>query len=239
MKLSREEKQLIKAPLSRKDAVLSLLRNAIMDGRLEAGSRLDQNEIAASFGVSRMPVREALKQLELEGLVAVYPYRGVEVASLKAEELDDLFAIRIALERQAVGEAARKLKPRQIARLRTVLLTMDDLVENRTDDDEWMQLNHEFHSIINAACGRPRLLALIDQYRANVDRYVRSYLRLHGRQQSQDEHWDLLEACAEGRSAAAQKAIERHLKTTAEALVAALSEAQSVPKPRAAARATG
>jgi DNA-binding GntR family transcriptional regulator len=238
VKLTREERQRIKTPVSRKDVVLSLLRGAIMDGRLAAGARLDQNEIAASFGVSRMPVREALKQLELEGLVAVYPYRGVEVASLEASQIEELFAIRIALERLAVGQAVRNLKPRQLTRLRSILTTMDGLVEECSGDDKWMQLNQEFHGILNGACGWPRLIALIDQHRTNVDRYIRSYLTLYGRRQSQGEHWELLEACAKGHSAAAQKVIERHLNNTAEALVAALGEASPPDKPRTSPRAS-
>ncbi len=82
MRLTPEEQQLVTMPISRKDAVLRLLRNAIIDGRLPAGARLDQNELASRLGVSRMPVREALKQLETEKLVVVFPYRGVEVARL-------------------------------------------------------------------------------------------------------------------------------------------------------------
>jgi DNA-binding GntR family transcriptional regulator len=222
MKLTRQERELMKAPLSRKDAVLSLLRGAIMDGRLAAGEKLDQNEIADSFGVSRTPVREALKQLEIEGLVAVYPYRGVVVSSLDADELEELFEIRIALEKAAVAGAAGKLSTRQVARLRSVLRDMDAIVDDPQSDDEWMQLNHEFHKIINDACGRPRLIALIDQYRGNVQRYVRTYLKIFGREQSQREHWELFDACAEGRVQLAQKVIERHLRNTARALQAAL-----------------
>jgi len=236
VKLTQEERQLIKQPASRKDVVVSLLRNAIRDGRLAAGSRLDQNEIAASFGVSRMPVREALKQLELEGLVAVFPYRGVEVARLESAQIDELFAIRIALEKLAVERAVANLKPRQIVRLRGILATMDQLVDTDDDDERWMRLNHSFHSIINEACCWPRLIALIDQHRDNVDRYVRSYLRLYGRQQSQSEHWELLEACASGNAAAAQEVIARHLANTARTLADALRATPDVPQEEMAAQ---
>lgn len=229
MKLTQEERQLINAPASRKDVVLALLRNAIKDGRLAAGSRLDQNEIAATFGVSRMPVREALKQLELEGLVAVFPYRGVEVARLENAQIDELFAIRIALERLAVARSVDNLKPRQVARLRGILATMDQLVDAVDGDEQWMRLNQSFHSIINEASCMPRLIALIDQHRDNVDRYVRSYLHLHGRQQSQCEHWELLEACASANAGAAQDVIERHLANTARALADAI-QASSAPQ---------
>jgi len=231
VKLTQDERQLIKAPSSRKDVVVSLLRNAIRDGRLAAGSRLDQNEIAASLGVSRMPVREALKQLELEGLVAVYPYRGVEVARLEHAQIDELFAIRIALEKLAVERAVTNLKPRQFVRLRGILATMDQLVDSADDDERWMRLNNSFHATINEACCWPRLIALIEQHRDNVDRYVRSYLRLSGRQQPQSEHWELLEACVSENAAAAQEVIGRHLANTARALADALNTADDVAPP--------
>lgn len=233
MKLTHDERQLIEAPASRKDVVLSLLRSAISDGRLAAGMRLDQNEIAATLGVSRMPVREALKQLQLEGLVAFYPYRGVEVARLESAQIEELFAIRIALEKLAVERAVRNLKPRQIARLRNILAAMDKLIDAQDDDDRWMRLNQDFHSIINEASCWPQLIALIEQHRSNVDRYVRSYLKLHGRQQSQSEHWELLEACTSENAEAAQEIIARHLANTARALAAAIQasapEAAAVP----------
>jgi DNA-binding GntR family transcriptional regulator len=105
IELSQEEARLISQPMSRKDIVLGLIRSAIVDGRLPAGIKLDQNEIAATLGVSRMPVREALKQLQAEGLVVVYPYRGVEVARLDPADIREMFAIRGSLERLAVGKA--------------------------------------------------------------------------------------------------------------------------------------
>lgn len=78
MRFREQDRQLV----SRKQVVMRAIRDAILDGRLEAGSRLNQDEIAAELGVSRMPVREALKDLEAEGLVTFYPYRGVEVTEL-------------------------------------------------------------------------------------------------------------------------------------------------------------
>ena len=225
MKLTRDEQQLIKTPVSRKDAVLRLLRNAIVDGRLQPGVRLDQNEIAANLGVSRMPVREALKQLEVEGLVRVYPYRGVEVASLDFAAIEELFGIRIALERLAVGRAVSNLGSAHLSRMRKILTAMDDHVQIVEDDDPWMRLNHEFHSIVNEASGWPRLVENIEQFRGNVERYVRCYLTLRGREKPQAEHWELLEACTMRQACVAQDIIERHLRNTAKALTEALADA--------------
>jgi DNA-binding GntR family transcriptional regulator len=230
MRLTAEEQKLIGTPLSRKDAVLQLLKAAIVDGRLPPGEKLDQNDIAAQLGVSRMPVREALKQLESEGFVTVYPYRGVEVSRLEPSEIVEMFGIRIALETLAVGRAVAGLKPSHLARMRKILGTMDNLVAGPSEGDGWMGLNHEFHSIVNEASGWPRLVENIDQFRGNVERYVRCYLAFRGREQSQGEHWELLAACEKRDPAAAQDVIRRHLDNTAGALVAALAHSPDAPQ---------
>jgi DNA-binding GntR family transcriptional regulator len=221
IKFTAEEQGLMNQ-VSRKDTVLHLLRSAIVDGRLPAGTRLDQNELAAELGVSRMPVREALKQLETERLVVVYPYRGVEVSRLEPDTILEMFEIRIALERLAVSRAAATMTPSHFSRLRAVLTEMDQHLTPSPDGDPWMNLNQSFHGIMNEATGWPHLVESINQYRSNVERYVRYYFALRGREQSQTEHWELLNACEKRDVAAAQKVIELHLRNTAGTLVEAI-----------------
>ncbi|WP_181706788.1 GntR family transcriptional regulator [Chthonobacter rhizosphaerae] len=235
MDLTEAERSAVRS-VSRKDAVLAVLRAGIIDGRLGPGARLDQNEIAQSLGVSRMPVREALKQLETEGLVVVYPYRGVEVARLDPEAITELFGIRIALERLAVSRAAVNLTAPHLKAMQAILKKMDRSVTLGGVDDPWMRQNREFHTIINEASDWPRLVETIDQFRSNVERYVRYYLRTRGREQSQLEHWQLYEACARRDSAAAAAMIEQHLQNTADALIGAIGAGEAAPalKPSAA-----
>jgi DNA-binding GntR family transcriptional regulator len=220
--LTDSEARLVNQPMSRKDVVLTLLRAAIIDGRLKGGQRLDQNEIAASFNVSRMPVREALKQLELEGLVVVYPYRGVEVAGLDVDEVPQLFAIRGALERLAVGRATEALDASDFAALRDILFEMDNLVGLEGAAEQWSDLNRRFHERINGACGWPRLLDAIATYRDKVDRYVRLYFSMRGRVQSQKDHWGLLRALEQRDRATAEDMIEAHSNATAKLLLDAI-----------------
>jgi len=228
MRLTPEEQQLVTMPISRKDAVLRLLRNAIIDGRLPAGARLDQNELAARLGVSRMPVREALKQLETEKLVVVFPYRGVEVARLDPATIVEMFEIRVALERLAAGRAVEHLSAADVQAMRETLQAMDVLLAGPQEPARWMELNQRFHTTINAAPGWPHLVETIDQYRANVERYVRYYLSAGGLARSQTEHWELLAACEAHDAARAQDVIERHLRNTATALIEAISLSESV-----------
>jgi len=227
LQLSDDEMRLVTQPSSRKDIVLGLIRAAIIDGRLPAGSKLDQNEIAATLGVSRMPVREALKQLQAEGLVVVYPYRGVEVAALDTGDIREMFAIRGTLERLAVGKALENLGPADFRKMHEILQAMDALVGHEGRGDEWTMLNRDFHAGINYACGWPRLLETIDQFRGNVERYVRLYISVRGREQSQREHWALLEACENNDVARAQAVIEAHSRNTAEYLIKAIETADA------------
>ncbi|WP_082653303.1 GntR family transcriptional regulator [Aureimonas sp. AU22] len=222
MRLSDAEQGLVET-VSRKDAVLRILRGAITDGRLAPGERLDQNELAERFGVSRMPVREALKQLQVEGLVVVYPRRGVEVARLDPSTIVEMFEVRIALEQLALSRGVPLLKSASLDEMEEVLIQMDGLLGEPSADDPWMTLNGRFHALANGASEWPHLLETISQYRSNVERYVRSYFHHGGRAQSQDEHWQLLRACRERDVPKAQAVIALHLRNTAVTLTTAIA----------------
>jgi DNA-binding GntR family transcriptional regulator len=201
---------------SRQETVAAALRLDILRGRVTAGARLDIDEIAARHGVSRTPVRDALKQLDGEGLVQVLPYRGVVVTRLAAEDLRELFAIRIALERLAVAQAAASISGAELDGLRKILKRMD---RARFRDQSWVTLNISFHDAVHAASRWPRLIEMIRVQRTNVERYVRASAADLGTEAQQQDHWALLEALAARDAAAAQAVIERHLGRTVETLV--------------------
>jgi DNA-binding GntR family transcriptional regulator len=200
---------------SRQEAVADALRLDILRGRLGAGTRLDIDEIAARHGVSRTPVRDALKQLEAEGLVQVLPYRGVEVTSLTDDDLRELFAIRIALERLAVAQAALRITEPELDGLRRVLQRMDRL---KSRDRSWITLNIAFHDSVHAATRWPRLIEMIRIQRTNVERYVRARAGELGTARQQAEHWALFEALARHDPDAAESIIAAHLRQTMDAL---------------------
>lgn len=206
---------------SRQEAVAAALRLDILRGRIAAGARLDIDEIAARHGVSRTPVRDAMKQLEAEGLVQVLPYRGVEVTSLAAEDLRELFAIRIALERLAVAEAARNITQAELGGLRRILRRMD---RARQRDESWITLNTSFHDAVHAASRWPRLIEMIRVQRTNLERYVRASAGDLGIADQQREHWSLLEALAAQDVDAAQEVIAQHLARTAQTLLRLIGE---------------
>lgn len=200
---------------SRQDLVARVLRDRILRGELGAGSRLDIDEIAAAHGVSRTPVRDALKQLEGEGLVAVLPYRGVEVTRLTLADVEELFGIRVALERLCVARCVANITEHEILGLRRTLQRMDRL---RRRDATWISLNASFHDGIHAASRWPRLIELIRELRTNVERYVRARAKELGIERQQAQHWALLEAIEARDAAGAEAIITAHLQDTVAAM---------------------
>ncbi|MFH5948814.1 GntR family transcriptional regulator [Roseomonas xinghualingensis] len=179
------------------------------------GSRLDIDEIAAAHGVSRTPVRDALKQLESEGLVQVFPYRGVEVTTLTQADLEELFSIRIALEQLCIARAIEHLKPQHLEAMRRTLRRMDRLKKR---DESWTNLNLEFHNAIYDAAGWPRLAEMLRAQRVNIERYVRARADDLGTQRQQSQHWTLLEAMEKGDRATALATIHSHYMDTVTAM---------------------
>jgi DNA-binding GntR family transcriptional regulator len=200
---------------SRQDIVAKVLRDRILRGELGAGSRLDIDEIAAAHGVSRTPVRDALKQLEGEGLVAVLPYRGVEVTRLAAADVEELFGIRVALERLCVARCIANITAHEILGLRRLLQRMDRL---RKRDAAWMALNASFHDGIHTASRWPRLIEHIRELRTNVERYVRARASDLGIERQQVQHWALLDAIETNDTARAEAIITAHLQDTVAAM---------------------
>lgn len=196
--------------------VADVLREAILRGILVAGQQLRQDEIARELGVSHIPVREALRQLEAEGLVRLRPYRGFEVSELSPEEVEELYEIRIPLECQALRLALPHLTDEDLARAERIL----DAIDAEGDPSAWSELNTEFHAVLYAPSRRQRLLNLIRTLRTNVDRYLRLYISVMQRKQySQREHRKILEAVRRRDAAGAVAALEEHLGIACRMLV--------------------
>jgi DNA-binding GntR family transcriptional regulator len=197
------------------DAVAGALRDAILRGALPGGAHLRQEELAARMGVSRLPVREALRQLHGEGLVTLAPNRGAEVVALTPGEVHEIYDIRIALETMALRLAIRHLSPAILDRAGAIL----DTIERVDGVSRWCELNWEFHLCLYTPAGRPHLLKLIDLMHANVDRYLRIYLGLLGFQgRSQEDHRALLAACARYDAETALGILTKHLAVARDAL---------------------
>ena len=203
--------------------VVERLRTAILSGQLAGGHVLRQEELAAQLGVSRIPVREALRQLEAEGFVELHPHRGATVAAISPDEVIEIYDIRAALETQALRLAVPHITPAQLAEAAVLL----DQIDAATEVAAWAELNWRFHLLLYAPAQRPRLLELIKQLHDNVGRYLRSAvameqsLEAHSRP-SQKQHRALLAACKKQDVELAATILQDHLAATGPKLAAQL-----------------
>jgi DNA-binding GntR family transcriptional regulator len=201
------------------EVVAAVLREAITTGVLRANEPLPQDEIAAQLKVSHIPVREALRQLQSEGLVTHQPNRGVTVAALTPEEIHEIYDIRAILETAAIRQAVPQLTATQLARAAALL----DDAERATDGAVWGTLDVEFHRLIYALDDRPRLREMIDGLLRRVDRYWLSHgLMLKHRREWEAEHRALLGAIRAGDADLAAARLAAHLAGAAELLTTEL-----------------
>ena len=153
-----------------RDVVFQTLRQAILRGKLEPGERLMELHLADMLGVSRTPVREAIRKLELEGLVITIPRRGAVVAQITRTDLEDVLEVRCALEELAVRKACQKMTPEQLILLKQAAsrfekgIAVGDLMESA-------QADVDFHEVISDATGNRRLIQILNNIRSQVYRY--------------------------------------------------------------------
>ncbi|WP_413200854.1 GntR family transcriptional regulator [Nostoc piscinale] len=198
------------------DLIADALREAILRGIFQEGQSLRQDEIATQFGVSRIPVREALRQLEAEGLVTLHLNRGAMVSVLTAAEAQEICEIRSALEVQAIQLAIPKFSAADLEKAALILETTDQT----TDAGLLAQLNWEFHAALYTSAERPRLLAMIKNLHINCDRYVRMQMaQMDYQERSQKEHYQLLDACKQRDTKTAVRLLKRHIDAAGEQLV--------------------
>ena len=168
------------------------LRHAIVSGRYSAEQPLNQDELARTYGVSKIPVREALYQLKMEGLVTFRHNRGSAVSSLSSGEVEEIYTMRLALEEVALKRALPNMQPADLIQAETAL----KLIDASTDPLEWPALNWRFHASLYRAAAMPRLLETVETFHNSVARHLLLYLNgLEYQATSQNEHWTLLEAC--------------------------------------------
>ncbi|MDQ3658721.1 MAG: GntR family transcriptional regulator [Actinomycetota bacterium] len=196
--------------------VASGLRDAILSGVLEEGQPLRQAEIAESFGVSRSPVREALRQLEGEGMVSFIPHRGAVVPEISHHEVEEITELRVALETMSMRKAIPLLEDDDLERAEEVLRRID-----REEDliTYWSELNWRFHATLFAPAERPRLLALIKAQHDAFERYIRMHLALSDYEKPQKEHYELLDLCRKKDTEAALNLLAKHIDDTGALLV--------------------
>ncbi|MCV3766700.1 GntR family transcriptional regulator [Rhizobium sp. TRM95796] len=196
------------APRTAADDIADHLREEILSGRLPGGALIRQDELAARYGVSRMPARDALRRLENEALIEIHPTRGAVVAPFDPDAIREIYALRALLETEALSLACPRLTEADLDAAETALARL----EAERDPARIGALNSRFHLSLYAPCGNRRLIDLIDREHAAAERYVRRLLTgLDHQDQSQTEHRAMLDACRQGDTKAAVAILRGHL----------------------------
>ena len=159
-----------------RDVVFKTLREAILRGDLKPGERLMELQLAAKLGVSRTPIREAIRMLQQEGLAVTIPRRGAEVAAMTEKDMEDVLQVREALEILAVQLASEKITKEQIAELEERLKAFEQAVET-AEVKQIAQSDIDFHDLIYTAAENPRLVVLLNNLREQIYRYRVEYLK--------------------------------------------------------------
>lgn len=200
------------------EGLTDLLRKAILSGEIAEGTQLRQDAIARQYDVSRIPVREALRQLEAEGLIVSHAHRSSIVASLSLGDIEEIFEIRSILEPHLLSLSLPNLSVEAFAAAGAVLDEYDAALE-AGDVARWGDLNWRFHGLLCGAAGRPQTWAVVNGLQRKVDRYTR--MQLHytdGVVKAQTEHRSLLDLCQSGRVDDAAAMLGIHIREAGEAL---------------------
>lgn len=190
------------------EVVADALRDAIHRNEYAPGEQLHQEEIARKFGISRIPVRDALRQLQGEGLVDLYPNRGAFVSNPSPEELREVFQLRTILETHALRLAVAQYTAEDLARCGELL----EQLERTKERAEWSRGDHAFHTALYAPCGQTRTLGLIEHLRGSVNRFYFLHFSPDKNGAANDrEHRQLLAACERRDADEAVGLLEAHL----------------------------
>ena len=207
-----------------RDVVFNTLRKAILKGELKHGERLMEIALAERLGVSRTPVREAMRKLELEGLVVMIPRRGAQVANITEKDLNDVLEVRIALENLSIENACTRMTEEQLSQL----LEAAKVFERTMADGNLVKLAEAdvaFHEVIYQSSDNRRLNQVLNNLREQIYRYRVEYLKdEETRNLLVKEHEELYEAIKARDVKTAQEISFRHIENQREAIVRSIRE---------------
>ncbi len=207
-----------------REVVAETLREAIVNGTLSPGERLMEIQLAEELGVSRTPVREAIRKLELEGFVVMIPRRGTYVADLSIKDINEVFEIRTALDVLAAGLAVERITEDELEQLERLLVEISDLTE-QGDADKIVEVDGLFHDILYRASRNDRLVGIINNLREQFTRFRSISMQYPGRiQKTVEEHRRLVEAIAGRDLELAQQIAREHMENSEQTLLQDLNE---------------
>ncbi|PXH97845.1 GntR family transcriptional regulator [Klebsiella quasipneumoniae] len=203
------------ATRSTADILASELKILINKGVLRDGDRLVERDLACQFSVSRIPMREAIQQLEREGLVEIYRNRGAVVKTLTAADVDEIYQLRALLEGEAIFHSLKNMDPETLARAELV----HQLLSSASESEQQGRYNREFHELLYRKCNNQRLLKMIGELREQIERYELFQNRLlSDTLKFQDEHQQILMACQQNNPQEARAYTVKHILSAGETL---------------------
>lgn len=207
-----------------RDVVFNTLRKAILKGELKPGERLMEIALAEKLGVSRTPVREAMRKLENEGLVVMAPRRGAQVANITEKDLNDVLEVRIALENLSIEKACARMNEAELEELKKAAENFDKTME----DGNLVKLAEAdvaFHEVIYRASDNKRLQQVLNNLREHIYRYRVEYLKDEDtRNQLVNEHEELYEAIKNRDVKRAQEISYNHIENQREAIIRSIQD---------------
>ena len=207
-----------------RDVVFNTLRQAIITGEFVPGERLMEIALANRLGVSRTPVREAIRKLELEGLVVMIPRKGAEVARITEKDLRDVLEVRSSLEELAAGLATERLDESSREKIQAALDNFREAIQ--TDDNPKIaDCDVEFHDAVFEATQNKRLIQIINNLREQIYRYRLEYVKDTAYNAVLlKEHEELVEAMFAGNKERAKEIMKRHIDNQEETVIKKIQE---------------
>jgi DNA-binding GntR family transcriptional regulator len=220
-------KKLLEKHLTLREKILENIREAIVSGRLKAGSRVSEPELAERYGISRTPIREAFRQLESEGYLTVIPRRGAVVSELSPKDVEEFYAIKSIMEGYAARQACEKLSRKDLDKLQTI---NDKLAELARADDikHFFKIHNDFHELFIKAADNEKLHELIAGLVTRFQRLRFTSLSLPGRMEvSVQEHEKIIEAFRKKDADLAETLVRRNAEYGGRVLINGTSPVKS------------
>lgn len=202
-----------------RDVVFNTLRQEILTGRLKPGERLMEIHLANKLGVSRTPIREAIRKLELEGLVIMIPRRGAEVAQITLKSLKDVMEVRCALDVLAIELACERMDAETLANLLAACENFSTAVQTK-DTRKMAEADVAFHDIIVHSTGNTRLIQLVNNLSEQMYRYRFEYLKdITSHEMLEKEHEEMYQSILKKDKVSAAEVVRKHIRNQEEAII--------------------
>ncbi|MGI5911282.1 MAG: GntR family transcriptional regulator [Syntrophomonadaceae bacterium] len=207
-----------------RELVLETIREAIINGNLKPRERLMEIQLAEELGVSRTPIREALRKLELEGFIVMVPRKGAYVADISIKDIADVFEIRAALEALAAGLAAERITDDELEFLERNLAEKADAIVKH-DMSRLVEADTNFHEAIYRASRNERLFTIINNLREQIQRFRAMSLAFPGRmRQSLEEHRLIVEAIQASDIISARQLAQEHIENAENSMIESIKK---------------